>query len=335
MSVESIKYSIIMPTYNSERTLNEVLGAIRNQNFNQDEIEILVVDGGSSDNTRAIAEKYDCIIIDNPERLPEPAKKYGMMHARGKYACIMGSDEILIDENQLLNRYEILEKHPEIHCLIAELFSPEDYSPLCAYMNAVGDPFTCFVYRTYGRKLRNLRKNLDKKEEHAYIYKFEEDDITPIGDGGTVLDLAFIRENYAKEADELESSLLFDIVLKDTKYLVILDNDWIKHLSKTDFKTYLKKLKFRVVNNIHNVEGSGYAYRAQSKKKLNRRKYLYPLYCVTIIWPMIDSIRMCISFKNKVFMCHFVFTYYVMIQIVYEYLKKLFGTKSVMREYGK
>ena len=335
MDTKCLIYSIIMPTFNSERTLDEALNAIRSQNFNQDEIEILVVDGGSTDNTRKIAEKYNCIIIDNPERLPEPAKKYGMMYAKGKYVCIMGSDEILTEKNQLLERYQILEKHPDIHCLICSLYAPKDYAPLCAYINAVGDPFTCFVYQTYSNKISNLRKNLYKKDGHAYIFKFAPDDITPIGDGGTVLDLEFIRKNYEKEADELESSLLFDIVLRDTKYLIILDNDWVKHLSKADFKTYLNKVKFRVVNNIHDVEKSGFANRAQIKQKLNRRKYLYPIYCLTIIWPLMDSIKMCINFKNKVFMCHFIFTYYVMIQVIYEYAKKIFGKKSTIPEYGK
>lgn len=66
-----------MPTYNSEGTLEESLKTIRNQDYDQNQIEILVIDGGSTDKTRAIAEKYNCRIINNPRKLPEIAKEIG------------------------------------------------------------------------------------------------------------------------------------------------------------------------------------------------------------------------------------------------------------------
>ncbi len=38
--------SIIMPTFNSERTIENTLISIRNQSYNKEKIEILVIDGG-------------------------------------------------------------------------------------------------------------------------------------------------------------------------------------------------------------------------------------------------------------------------------------------------
>ena len=67
-------FSIIMATYNSEKTIDKALASIRKQNFTQEEIELLVVDGGSTDSTREIARKYKATILDNPYKLPEPAK---------------------------------------------------------------------------------------------------------------------------------------------------------------------------------------------------------------------------------------------------------------------
>ena len=43
--------TIIMPTYNSENTIRFSLESIKKQSFGTDEIECLVIDGGSTDST--------------------------------------------------------------------------------------------------------------------------------------------------------------------------------------------------------------------------------------------------------------------------------------------
>lgn len=328
-------YSVIIPTYNSERTMAACLEGIRSQDYNQDEIQIIVVDGGSTDATKDIANKYGAEIVDNPYKLPEPAKLIGMGHAKGRLACIMGSDEIITDKRIFKKRQIFLEENPNIHGLLAELVAPKDYQPCCTYMNAVGDPFTCFVYKTYGNRVYNLRKRLYAENDMGYIYKFHENDIYPIGDGGTVMDLDYLRANYPKEVETIESSVLWDYMIRDTKYVGVIKNDLITHLSSADFKTYLKKLRFRVINNVHSVEGSGYAYRAQTNKKLNARKYLFPLYAILVPWPIYDGIQMALRMKNTVFLLHPIFVWYVIINIVFEYIKKFFGKKSVNKTYGK
>lgn len=328
-------YSILMPTYNSERTIERALNGIRNQDLDQNEVEILVIDGGSTDRTREIALKYGAIIIDNPYRLPEPANLIGMQHVSGKYLCVMGSDEIMEDPTILRRRAEVMDKHPEIHGMRADLIAPKDYSILCTYMNAVGDPFSCFVYRSYGDYEYSIRKNLIKVDEDVNFYHFSEKDIIPIGDGVTVLNMDYIRKEHGDLIPTHGSSLLWNIVIRDNGMLAYIHNDKVLHLSKCDFKTYIKKLKFRVVNNVHNVQGSGYSFRAKSDKTLSRRKYLYPLYCLLFPWPIYDGIQMTMRMNNKVFLLHPFFVWYVMIEIIIQYIKKGIGRKTENKVYGQ
>lgn len=330
-----LKYSVIIPTYNSGRTIIECLDGIRNQNFDQGQIEILVIDGGSTDITIEVAKEHDAVVIENPYRLPEPAKLIGQQHAKGKYICIMGSDEILTDMNIFQKRFDFLEKHQEIHGLLAELVAPRDYSPICTYMNAVGDPFTCFVYQIYGDREYTLRKYLERNEDGANIYHFMDTDIIPIGDGGTVMNMEYIRSEHPDMVNTHESSVLWDAVIRDNGYVACIPEDKITHLSKSDFRTYINKLKFRVINNIHNKSGAGYAFRAKTDKSLSRRKYIYPFYCLCLPWLFFDAIQMSFRMKNKVFMLHPLFAWYVMIEIVIQYIKKLFGRTSVNVTYGQ
>ena len=57
-------FSIIIASYNSERTLGFTLKSIRRQSIDQNELEILVIDGGSTDSTRKIAAKYGADVYD-------------------------------------------------------------------------------------------------------------------------------------------------------------------------------------------------------------------------------------------------------------------------------
>ena len=48
--------SIVIATYNSEKLLPRTLDAIRRQTYPKERIEILIIDGGSKDNTIKIAK---------------------------------------------------------------------------------------------------------------------------------------------------------------------------------------------------------------------------------------------------------------------------------------
>jgi glycosyltransferase involved in cell wall biosynthesis len=48
--------SVIIPTYNSSRTLEQCLISIQKQDYQ--DIEIIVVDNNSSDTTKSIAERF-------------------------------------------------------------------------------------------------------------------------------------------------------------------------------------------------------------------------------------------------------------------------------------
>lgn len=55
---ESMKYSIILPTYNRGNLLKETLDSLINQNFNKFKYEIIIINDNSSDNTEKIVKEY-------------------------------------------------------------------------------------------------------------------------------------------------------------------------------------------------------------------------------------------------------------------------------------
>ncbi len=80
--------SIICPVYNEEKYISKCLDSILNQNYSGD-IEILLIDGRSSDDTRKIIDSYNnkfpnIILLDNPLRFTPVALNIGVKQAKGE-----------------------------------------------------------------------------------------------------------------------------------------------------------------------------------------------------------------------------------------------------------
>ncbi len=91
--------SLVVPVYNSEKYLERCLECIVGQNYPN--IEVIVVDGGSTDGTAEILEKFEkkydvirCIYKENEG--VSSSRNRGMEAARGKYLEFVDSDDFLL-----------------------------------------------------------------------------------------------------------------------------------------------------------------------------------------------------------------------------------------------
>ena len=73
-----LSVSVVMATYNSQRTIKKALESVRNQNYPQKMIEIVIADGGSTDKTLSIAKKYKVRIIHVPKELQNAEYNKGL-----------------------------------------------------------------------------------------------------------------------------------------------------------------------------------------------------------------------------------------------------------------
>ena len=81
--------SVIIPTYNSERTIEKCLKSIKNQSYKN--IELIVVDNNSTDKTKEIAKKYaDKVYNKGPERSAQ--RNFGVSQSNGEYVLVHDSD---------------------------------------------------------------------------------------------------------------------------------------------------------------------------------------------------------------------------------------------------
>ena len=86
------KVSVIVPTRNSERTIRNCLHSVKNQSYKN--IEIIVVDNNSTDNTKGISKLYaDKVLNKGPERSYQ--RNFGASCSTGEYLFFIDSDMVL------------------------------------------------------------------------------------------------------------------------------------------------------------------------------------------------------------------------------------------------
>lgn len=91
------KVSIITISYNSEKTIEKTIQSIVNQDY--DNLEYLIIDGGSKDDTMKIVEKYRdqiAFVVSEKDKGICDAFNKGIAHATGDVIGIINSDDILL-----------------------------------------------------------------------------------------------------------------------------------------------------------------------------------------------------------------------------------------------
>ena len=97
------KITILIPIFNSHKTIKTAIRSIQNQNF--PDIEILLVDDASTDNSYEIIKKLkneDSRIKIMRNKINRGAlftKSIGAFNAKGKYIILLDSDDLFINEN--------------------------------------------------------------------------------------------------------------------------------------------------------------------------------------------------------------------------------------------
>lgn len=85
--------SVVIPAYNAEKTIEKCLKGIFNQEYRN--IEVIVVDDGSTDDTTKFVQNFDVRLIKSSKNKgPGFARNIGINNSRGKYIYFVDSDSV-------------------------------------------------------------------------------------------------------------------------------------------------------------------------------------------------------------------------------------------------
>lgn len=109
--------SVVLNVYNEEKNIESCLRRIREQDYPQDRIEIIIVDDNSTDKTISIAKEFEVKVIKSGFRNRERAKSIGLEKVRGKYVLLMDADVLLLSNKWISQSVDLFRKNPLVSAI--------------------------------------------------------------------------------------------------------------------------------------------------------------------------------------------------------------------------
>lgn len=306
------KISAVMATFNSGRTLDRCLASLRNQNYPQNRIELIIGDGGSTDKTLEIAKKYNAKVVSVSEKKQnaEYNKAFAIQYATGEYVLCIDHDNILPHEDWLQKMLKPLFENKDLVATepLRYHYNPS-FTPLDRYfaLFGVNDPVPYYLGKAdrmdYFHNKYNLLGKAEDKGDY-YFVTFDKNNpkfIPTLGANGFLIRKKFLDRAQITPGKYFHIDVNVDLVkLGHNKYAFIKDS--IVHLTNSSLISFLKRrVQFVDQFYVNNQNLRRYSvYYPEDKWRL----LLFIIYAVTIIRPLFDSIRGFLKVRDLAWFIH-------------------------------
>ncbi len=319
--------SVVVATYNSAKRLPDLVENLRLQVGPEEgaPLELLAVDGGSSDGTVQVAEQLGMRVLENPQGDPINAKSLGLQVARSRYVCFLDHDELLCSPRSLLRKYQLMLAEPRVRIALTSGYLIDGSMSSCnAYASEFGDPFSCFFYRTPNdskRRAQSLAKRLDIDAvvDDAYVLRPQETRVPILCEAvatAAVIDAKYFLDTFPELiSNPMLVPHLYSLMAEgdDSARLAILEADALRHDSAESWPLVFRKVRWRLINAIsdNSVVQAGFSGRHGLSKKsppsssvdaISRRKRSFGAYVVAVVPVLIDSMRLAVERKRPGYM---------------------------------
>jgi len=134
--------TVVIPAFNAERHIAEALGSVRDQTLR--ELEVLVVDDGSTDGTVREVERFftddlDLTIVSQTNAGPAAARNAGIRRARGRYCAFLDADDVMLPE-RLAVQVELLDAEADLGLVHTDLMTFDERGIIHRTRRAFSDP---------------------------------------------------------------------------------------------------------------------------------------------------------------------------------------------------
>ncbi|OQX86769.1 MAG: hypothetical protein B6D55_05255 [Candidatus Omnitrophica bacterium 4484_70.2] len=338
--------SIIIVTFNCVKNLKECLGRIDMQDYPKEKIEILLIDGGSTDGSLSVAKSFGAKIVNGGfKHDAEPRRGLGLFYATYEIVGYIDSDIFLPNPNWLKGMILPFIEDKDIVATQPLMYEYQRNDTLLnRYFSLLGnhDPLAYYLRKTdrLSWAQREMRWNLLGTAEDRGSYfkvKFSPRRMPPLGCNGFFVKKRVLLESALSNRKDVRifnhSDAAYSMVIKGYNTFGFVKSKVIHRTSKGFILSWVKKriestenLYFRKVPRKYKV------YDPQSLwDNLNLLKFI--VYSLTVVKPMYDALRGFMRKRDFAWFIHPVmcfvmlctYSYVTTKQILKKFLVKLIG----------
>lgn len=292
--------SVVIATYNSAKTLKRTLKDIRLQDYPQPKIEIVLGDGGSSDDTLKLAKDYKAKVIKVPPHLQHAEYNRGVAFnkAKNELALILDHDNFLPHKKWLQKMIKPLVENKQIIAVQTCFYDyRRNYGLMDRYFALFGtsEPLPYFLHKAdrmpWGDNNWTLQGESQDMGDY-FLVRFGKDPrkIPSIGTNGCLMRRELVVKNAC--ADPLHHypvDVMVDVIKKDYNQFGFIKDSLIHLTHSRGFIDFIKRRK-KFVEQYH--------FQDQNKRRWSVVMpgdeigvLSYVIYSLTIVGPLYHSFK--------------------------------------------
>ncbi len=284
------KLSIIIPTYNEEKNIGPCLRSIFEQDYPKELLQIVLVDGGSTDKTIEIAKKFGVEVMHNEFKVEEKGRPYAIeTRANGEIIGSIDADNIIPSNKDWLRRMISPFDNKEIFATDTLYYTFRGNDSMITKYNAlIGGDDPIATYFGINDRLcffNNKWTGMPHKEMDKGYYievEFRKDKIPAIGSNGF-----FFRKDIFDRVQHdpfIHPLFVHDAVNVGYKKMAKVKQGLI-HIQSGSVRTFFRK-KLRRIKRRYNGEIKWrYSYDIKRKDVIKTSLYL-----ASVVMPLKDMV---------------------------------------------
>lgn len=249
------KLSIITVSLNCGKIIEKCYSKIVEQDYPKDKIEILLVDGGSTDSTKEIARKFGAKVIDGGYKENQEARRYvGFLNAKNEILVYIDSDNLLPGKNWLEKMVRPFMEDAEI---IATQTLRYDYDKNQTLMNryfalfGVNDPVAFYLGKAdrlpWFEERWNLLGDIVYETDMYYKVRFGSNSCPTIGCNGFLVKKSAFKKLQCKSENFFHIDANYDLIGKGLNCYGIVKTTIMHATSDTFVKSIKKRIRYMQV----------------------------------------------------------------------------------------
>ncbi|MDD5255776.1 MAG: glycosyltransferase [Candidatus Omnitrophica bacterium] len=294
-----LTFSFVIPTYNAADHLENCLKSIRQQQYPREAMEVLIADGGSSDRTLEIAQRYESRILENKKRLAEYGVQLGVAEAKGDLLVVFAADNELVGEDWAAKVSRVFEQNNEISAVWGRLASGPHDAALNKYFALIqSDPLSWFLNT-------NLLRYKKSAAASADYFEFKVDPRKPLvwGANGLVYRSERIKKVWQREEYLGDNDAFQYMVEQGNNKVAYFDTPFVYHHHVSRLSDWPRKWKRNLTRHLFDKQESrnmNWAFDAGFRKKA----VLWVFYSVLPVFSFLHASYLALRERNIYWLYH-------------------------------